>query len=527
MRQNLPITNKNCDYSDAIRIVSTTTKKGVITHANTDFETVSGFTQDELIGQAHNLVRHPDMPQAAFKDLWDTVARDEPWMGIVKNRCKNGDHYWVDAFVMPYRGETADEDGLQSVRFKPSAELVSRAERVYQNINQQKSPFLAWSPKHWSLFAKAASSVSLALLPMLVVLVLGLQSTVALFTGLVLGGTLALAWSFMFTRPYVEAAHRAQATDANNLGQYIYTGRLDELGSLELANKFLTNRLETALWRVASSAEGVEKEAEESADVSSNTLSQVETQTLELEQLATAMNEMVASISEVSRSSVDVSGAVDNVKNMVQQGSDEVGRTKECIDGLVEGMRGASDKVQKISESSVSISDLVNAIHSIAEQTNLLALNAAIEAARAGEQGRGFAVVADEVRNLANNTADTTSQIQQAIEKIREDVETAVELMSNAEDQSRQTIEQSENAYALLQSINAKAEETTEAVIQIATATEEQSAVSDEINQNVHRIQESGEVTRNNMSEVQKANDRLHSEVKSLRVVAADFTTSN
>lgn len=100
MRKNLPITQKEQDYGASLRIVSTTTSKGVINYANDDFIKVAGYSEDELIGQAHNIVRHPDMPQAAFQSMWDTLAKGEPWMGIVKNRCKSGDHDWVDAFVM-------------------------------------------------------------------------------------------------------------------------------------------------------------------------------------------------------------------------------------------------------------------------------------------------------------------------------------------------------------------------------------------------------------------------------------------
>ena len=527
MRKNSPITNVNFDYPDSIRIVSTTTKKGVITYANTDFESISGFNQDELIGQAHNLVRHPDMPQAAFKDLWDTVEEDKPWMGIVKNRCKNGDHYWVDAFVMHERIEgEGEEDGLQSVRFKPSETLVNRAEGVYQNINQGKEAYIGLHPKHWALFTKILTSVFATLIPLFILILSSSNFTAPLLISLILSVVIGLTSAKLISTPFKKSAAEAQKIYSNSLGQYIYTGRMDELGSIELANKFLNNKLETALWRVTSSASGVEDEAGESASLSTSTLSQVENQAIELEQLATAMNEMVASISEVSQSALNASDAMDNVRHSVHNGSEEVGKTKECIDQLVEGMRKASIKIKEISSSSHVISELVNAIHSIAEQTNLLALNAAIEAARAGEQGRGFAVVADEVRNLANNTAETTEKIQQAILQLRSDVDAATAQMEQAEENSNQTIEQSSNAHALLTSINEMAQGTSDSIVQIAAAAEEQSSVSDEINQNVHRIKGASEITRTNMTAVQKANNQLHTEVKRLNVIANDFTNA-
>lgn len=524
MRKNLPVTQKNINYPESTRIVSTTTKKGVITFANEDFEEVAGYQQDELIGQAHNLIRHPDMPQAAFKDLWDTLDQGKPWMGIVKNRAKNGDHYWVDAFVMEEKGH-GQEDGYQSVRFKPDQAIVDRAESVYEALNNGKAPFSTWSPVHWSLFAKMMSVVGLALLPLIVMLVMGMGELAGLLGALAVGAGLAAIASSWVVAPYRQAAAKGRQTHDSALAQFIYTGRQDELGAIALGNKFLENKLETALWRVASSARQVEYEADNSADKATETMQQADKQVAELEQLATAMNEMVASISEVSKSAVDTSGSMDTVRDRVSDGRQEVGRTRECMDSLVSSMNSASGKIKDISESSHSISDLVNAIHSIAEQTNLLALNAAIEAARAGEQGRGFAVVADEVRNLANNTATTTEQIQQAIVKIRSDVEDAVAMMEQAESDSNQTVSQSVEAYNALESIYQITQDTSNSVTQIATAAEEQSAVSEEINQNIHHIQEASQTTASNMSNVQEAYMKLHQEVSKLRFVASDFSS--
>ncbi|MCW8885574.1 MAG: PAS domain-containing protein, partial [Motiliproteus sp.] len=119
MKINTPVTETEYSVKLHQRIISTTDTKGIITSINQDFLDVSGFTEEELIGQSHNIVRHPDMPQAAFADLWETLKRGEAWMGLVKNRCKNGDFYWVNAYVTPvYEG--GDLAGYQSVRTVPS-----------------------------------------------------------------------------------------------------------------------------------------------------------------------------------------------------------------------------------------------------------------------------------------------------------------------------------------------------------------------------------------------------------------------
>jgi len=135
MRINEPVTDKELNYDKHQKIVSTTDAKGVITSINDDFINISGFTEEELIGQAHNLVRHPSMPQVAFQELWDHNQAHKPWLGMVKNRCKNGDHYWVSAFVTPIFDD-GKVVGYQSVRQKPQAEHVQRAEKLYQGKNK-------------------------------------------------------------------------------------------------------------------------------------------------------------------------------------------------------------------------------------------------------------------------------------------------------------------------------------------------------------------------------------------------------
>lgn len=129
MKKNHPVTNHSIELPPGAELVSATDTKGVVTHANPVFVDVSGFSADELIGTSHNVVRHPDMPPAAFADMWDTLKRGRPWMGIVKNRAESGDHYWVDAFVTPST-EGDRVVGYESVRVRPEAEVVARAEKV-------------------------------------------------------------------------------------------------------------------------------------------------------------------------------------------------------------------------------------------------------------------------------------------------------------------------------------------------------------------------------------------------------------
>ena len=138
MKVNTPITNVERPFPKGKYIVSRTDLKGAITYANDTFVEVSGFTRDELLNKNHNIVRHPDMLPGAFQWLWDTLKEGRPWRGIVKNRCKNGDHYWVDALVVPVR-KNNQTVGYMSVRTEPSRQQVTDAEALYQQLKEGKA----------------------------------------------------------------------------------------------------------------------------------------------------------------------------------------------------------------------------------------------------------------------------------------------------------------------------------------------------------------------------------------------------
>jgi len=131
MRRNGPVTNQEVTYSEDELLVSKTDKKGRVTYCNSAFIRLAGFQESELLGKPHNLVRHPDMPEAAFQDLWDTVQKGNEWHGIVKNRCKNGDHYWVDATVTPSFDGGGNIIGYMSIRRLPSRQQIQDAENLY------------------------------------------------------------------------------------------------------------------------------------------------------------------------------------------------------------------------------------------------------------------------------------------------------------------------------------------------------------------------------------------------------------
>jgi len=189
MKKNLPVTQQEVEFKAGETIVSRTNLKGVVTEINQTFLDISGFSKDEIMGKQHNIVRHPDMPAAAFQDLWDTVKLGNPWTGIVKNRCKNGDHYWVRANVVPVT-ENGQIIEYLSVRNPPTRQEITDAEALYVQINAGNAPRPSLTSRLPKLSIKnrfhGLFIVAFALLAVAVVMLGGEENTAMLTTTAIL-----------------------------------------------------------------------------------------------------------------------------------------------------------------------------------------------------------------------------------------------------------------------------------------------------------------------------------------------------
>ncbi len=445
MKKNLPITNIEKTFSNRANILSTTDLKGAITYVNGDFLDIAGFELDELIGKNHNVVRHPDMPPAAFGDLWANIKAGNTWRGIVKNRCKDGDHYWVDAYVTPikHNGEVVE---YQSVRSKPRPEYVKRAEKLYPQLMEGKIPKVVRAdamPLSWKLNISFMATLALTLLIALVTVGIHLSEAALVFA---VGSVLSTVASLLITRPINMAVKEALSVNDNKISRYIFTGRNDELGSLMLAIKTLRSEAGGIVGRIADSSNSLDRATDELSQTVEITSQGVQQQYSETDQVATAVNEMSASINEVAGNAQLTSEASANANDEANNGKQVVQETINTIRGLASEVEKAGDVIRQVEQDSASISTILEVIRGISEQTNLLALNAAIEAARAGEQGRGFAVVADEVRTLANRTHQATAEIQEMIEKLQSGSRNAVKVMEHSREQAGESVAQAERA---------------------------------------------------------------------------------
>lgn len=524
MKINLPVTQINSAFPSGANLISTTDLKGSVTSANAAFCNLAGFTEEELIGKNHNQVRHPDMPVEAFADLWETVQSKNPWMGLVKNRCKNGDHYYVDAYVTPiFDGN--EVAGYQSVRKEPSQSSIERAETLYRNLRENKKAILTkLYPSNITIVVKSWISAALVATPVLAV---GISMQMPAISGLALvvfaiSGVLG----YLQTIPITKLSKKASAVADNPITQKIYTGRGDELGQIELALHAQDSLVNTILCRISQSGELMENVVSESQEIVILTTEGTTRQQEEVGQLATALNQMTTTVAEVARIAESTSQNSRDVSRQANEGMDLVKNSINDIKTLASAIDNSNTIINKLKGDCDSIGTVIEVISDIADQTNLLALNAAIEAARAGDQGRGFAVVADEVRTLASSTQESTKKISEVITSLQASANEAMSSMETAQSSSNNSVTESEKLDQAFSKINSAIEEITSMSEQVATASEQQSVATEEINRNVTAISDVANITKENGDRTAAITEQLRGQVSSLGVLVKQFTRS-
>jgi len=510
VRTNLPVTQQEYQFPDNETLLSATDTASHITYANAAFIRTSGFSPDELIGQPHNLVRHPDMPMEAFADMWRSLKRGQSWTALVKNRRKNGDHYWVRANAAPMR-RNGQVVGYLSVRTKPARPEVEAAEALYRRFRDGKASGLAfhrgllirtgwmcWAstlqllPTAWRvrlplLLVAAAAAGALALTGLPIEAWAGLGSALGL-------SLLLAAWFIeaQITAPLRKIAAVAQQVASGEAGAPLNLNRCDDIGILARSINQAGLNLQSLVADVHEQVSGVQVASHEIATANNDLSSRTEQTASNLEQTAAAMEEQTATVRQNSDTAQQAS-------QLAQNATDVASRGGEAVSDIVSTMA-------LISEASRKIADIISVIDGIAFQTNILALNAAVEAARAGEQGRGFAVVAGEVRSLAGRSAEAAKEIKSLIDDSVSKVDSGSRLVANAGQTMTEVVGQVRRVNDLIAEITAASKEQATGISQVGQAV---SQLDEMTQQNAAMVEQSSAAANSMREQAQRLMDAV------------------
>lgn len=483
MRINLPVTADEHEFPEHDMLVSTTDVRAHITHCNEAFVRASGFDYHELVGQPHNLIRHPDMPAEAFKDLWVQIGRGHGWTGLIKNRRKDGSFYWVRANVTPIM-ENGKPAGYMSVRVKPSRNEVQAAEALYAQMRSDAAQgrkgvrLVAGRVRYPGLRGLLQRVYALSPTSTLALLMVATAALAALPVGFGFSRVTALALSFVLlsvglagillwfwrglARPIRSAERFASELAACNLRtSFDMEAFPPPLAGLARNLNQIQVNLQAVVGDVRTEIIAVRQATAEIAAGGHDLSARTEAQASNVEQTAAAMEELSSTVQHTADAAVQVSRDSAESANVARKGGDAVQEVGVAM--------------RAIENSSRQVGDIVSMIEALAFQTNLLALNAAVEAARAGEQGRGFAVVAGEVRALSQRSS-------QAAKDIRALIATSV---SQVEAGSKQMNEAGETIAAVVTSVS----KVNDRVRQISEATREQSIGIAQANEAVTQLE--------------------------------------
>ena len=476
MRNNGYVSQTNYPIEPDDFLISRTDINGYITYANPRFIEVSGFSIEELMNEPHNVVRHPDMPPEVYRDMWATLREGLSWQGYVKNRRKNGDHYWVHANVVPVidKGEL---QGYASLRSYAGEEKARYFDHLYRQMRENSCPYylkrgklkrkglrgklpsFQWEGVKARVILSSLASVALLGVGMWItqrfslagwtlgVLALVLASSIWSVNALLLGS---------LNRSVASLKDIALQLAAGNLNTAIPSTRRQSLRQTLDALQLMRRSL-------LSTASDIQRNMEAIGPVVNQILNNNTNMADRLEQQASAVQETAVSMEEISSTVRQSASNAQLASKAADTNLAEVGTATRLTDELAHAMEALTKQSERMKH-------MVQTIDAIAFQTNILALNASVEAARAGEHGRGFAVVAQEVRKLSNQTADAAKEVQRMIVDTNQSVLESAAHTRETQAATQRIRQASQRVNDLMEEISRAASEQSDGVAQIGLA---------------------------------------------------------
>ena len=492
MPHNAPQSKQAQDFSADATLMSTTDTQGQIVYVSAAFVAVSGYSREQLIGQPHSIVRHPDMPSEAFADMWDTLRAGKSWTALIKNRRHDGDHFWVRTNATPVVRDGVTT-GYMSVHTLPTRAEVADAEALYAQLRAGKAGrrsfhqglivrtgLWAWTSAFQTLSIRwrirlswiFASSSAMALAA--AVGLAGVPLWIFVAGAVLVAVVMSMFMTAQIATPVELVRRQALAVAAGQPGENVHLNRVDEMGTILRAVNQSGLNLRSLVHDVSLQIDGMRSASRDIAQGNKDLSARTEQAASNLQETAASMEQMTSTVKSNADTSQQAVGLAGAASDAASQGGEIVGRVVGTM--------------QAITASSKKIADIISVIDGIAFQTNILALNAAVEAARAGEQGRGFAVVAGEVRSLAQRSAEAAKEIKNLIGDSVEKVEAGAKLADDAGTAMKGIVDQVRRV--------------TDLINEISCATREQSGGIDQVNVAVTQLDQ---VTQQNATLVQQS----------------------
>lgn len=467
------------------QLISITDTQGVYNYINSAYADALGIEQTNINSERQQHYFHQDMPKSIIAEINQTLAKGFSWQGLIQFKNTNNQDVWLDAFITP-QYQNGQVTGYQSIATLAKPDLVKRANSIYQAINDNNTwANLEISKNHKFAFLLAISAVA----QYFIFTSFGLYHSI--FAALCAATPIAVFW-----QDIIPTAMRAQRMQSmfDSPSRKVYFGN-GTASIFDFNFAILKAKLRAIIERTLDTAKPISAVMTNVSDGISSTRENLTSQQNAVEQLSHAMREMQTTTTEISANVATAAADLDETFSQCEQAQQGIFSTSDKIKSLANEIDEASASADSLTQSANNVSGLMEEIQSIADQTNLLALNAAIEAARAGEHGRGFAVVADEVRNLSSRTQDSAKKIHQRLSVMLETIVQWVDVMAKNKDDAQLCVEIAENSNQKIADVVSRLQKVTGVANQIATATEQQSVTSMTINEHVEDVQQAIERT--------------------------------